>query len=454
MKKSNFTGWKDVFGFTFIQSVKSKGSIIFTAIIFAIAAFLVPVMSVFNDGDDEVKKSPIESVYIYNETDIDITSSMKQLYKETEFEDIEYKIIDDLKDTEEKLDSDKKYEKAAIMVFSLDSEMGCYTVQLEYSENGKLDEGDMEDLSYSINEKFSKIMSLSLGITDEQMEFVNKTVVTDVFEYTGEKEDTDEEKEVFNGVQYGVLLAVICMMAFVISFMGESVATAIITEKSSKIIEFLLTSIKPMAIVIGKVFAVISYILMEIIIIFIGVMISFVIRSEIKGETIKESINKTINILAESDASLNIDFINMIIALFTILLGLTLYGMIAGLVGATVNKLEESAEGLKVYSFAMVIGAYITLAVAMTGMGAGVNDIVVKAVCVFPLSAPFALSGFTLIGMIDMSTIIISIVILLVCIVLITMFTANVYEEVIYHNGERLKIKDIIRIYKNNKRGQ
>ena len=70
------------------------------------------------------------------------------------------------------------------------------------------------------------------------------------------------------------------------------------------------------------------------------------------------------------------------------------------------------------------------------------------------MSAPFALPGFTFIGMIDIVSILISIAIILVCIVLFTIFTSNVYEEIIYHNGEPLKIKDIVKIYKNNKGGK
>lgn len=453
MKKNNFTGWKDVFRFTFVQNMKSKGSIIFTAIIFLVAALLMPIMSLINSGEDANKKSPIKKVYVVNETNIDIVSAINECNKDTEFDDIKYENVSDIKETEKMLDSDEENATAIIMVFGMNAEVGSYEVKLEYSKKGELSEMDVEEFSYAISEEFSHIMSIAFDITEEQMAFVNKQVITEVIDYTGEPEEVTEEKDILNEMQYSLLLAIICIMAFVVSFTGESVATAIITEKSSKIIEFLLTSIKPMAIIIGKVFAMISVILVEVLVMFVGLFVSFIIDSQLNDISVMESVENKIGSFLSAEALSGLSASNIIIAIIAILLGLMFYGMIAGLVGATVNKIEESAEGLKVYNFAMVAGSYITIAASIMGISGGLSDAVIKIICLFPLSAPFALPGFTLIGLIDIASMIIAIVIMLVCIIILTVFTANVYEEIIYHNGEQLKLKDIVRIYKNNKRG-
>lgn len=455
MKKSNFTGWKDVFRFAFVQDMKHKGTIIFTAILFAIAALALPIVSLINSDEKKVEKSPIKKVYFLNESGIDIVGALDIVNKDTKFDEIVYEEVTDMKKTEEKLDSDDESEKAVLMKLSLNAEEGCYNMQFEYSEKGKLDEEDINEFSTVINEKFPKIMSLTLGVTDEQMDFVNMQVITEVVDYTGEiTDESEDDTNMLDDMQYGLLLGIISVMAFVVSITGSSVATAIITEKSSKIIEFLLTSIKPMAIIIGKVFATICVVLVEILAGIVGFLVSFVIDSKVRGITIQESAKEAIGNFLSIDALSNVSVINIIMGIVAICLGLMLYGMMAGLVGATVSKIEESAEGLKAFNFAMIIGAYITIGVAMAGMTGGLSDIVIRIVCLFPLSAPFALPGFTLIGMIDIVSILIAIAIMLVCIVLFTIFTANVYEEIIYHNGEPLKIKDIVRIYKNNKGGK
>lgn len=455
MKKSNFTGWKDVFKFAFVQDMKHKGTIIFTAVIFAIAALALPITSLINGDEKKEKKSPIKKVYFLNDSGVNIVDALKEVSKDTKFDKITYEEVSDMKETEKKLDSDEDSKKDILMKLSINAKEGHYDMQLEYSEKGKLDEEDINEFSNVINENFPKIMSLSLGVTDEQIDFVNMQVITEVIDYTGEvKDDSEEDSNMLDMMQYSLLLGIISVMAFVVAITGSNVATAIITEKSSKIIEFLLTSIKPMAIIIGKVLGTICVVLVEIFTALAGLLVSVVIDSSIREISIQKSAEELISKFVNVEALSGIGVLNIIVGIIAICLGLMLYGMMAGLVGATVSKIEEAAEGLKAFNFAMIIGVYITLGVAMAGMAGGLSDTVIRIVCMFPLSAPFALPGFTLIGMIDIVSILISIAIILVCIILFTIFTANVYEEIIYHNGEALKIKDIVRIYKNNKGGK
>ena len=71
MKMSNISGWKDVFNFTLVQTLKSKAFII-GYIIFVIFSLLIfPVMNYVLDKDTEdgglIK---IKSVHVFNETEI------------------------------------------------------------------------------------------------------------------------------------------------------------------------------------------------------------------------------------------------------------------------------------------------------------------------------------------------------------------------------------------------
>ena len=54
-----------------------------------------------------------------------------------------------------------------------------------------------------------------------------------------------------------------------------------------------------------------------------------------------------------------------IISVVVILTGFLFYGFIAGIAGATVSKVEELSEGLKLFSFAVIIGAYLVIAFMM-----------------------------------------------------------------------------------------
>ena len=66
----------------------------------------------------------------------------------------------------------------------------------------------------------------------------------------------------------------------------------------------------------------------------------------------------------------------------------------------------------------------------------------------FPISSPFALPGAILTGDIGKGEAAISIVVLALCLGLFALFVAKVYEHIILHNGDRVKIKDMVKMAK------
>ena len=66
----------------------------------------------------------------------------------------------------------------------------------------------------------------------------------------------------------------ICMMT------GSQVATSVVVEKSSKVVEYLLTTIKPLAIIVGKVLAMLCVVVTEI----VGLIVVFAVSNAITGQ--------------------------------------------------------------------------------------------------------------------------------------------------------------------------
>ena len=73
-----FKGWKQIFGFTYLQQVKSKSFIASTVIVcvLIIAIFVLVGVLSFSElgdmlgGEDDNNVKAIDTLYIYNETDI------------------------------------------------------------------------------------------------------------------------------------------------------------------------------------------------------------------------------------------------------------------------------------------------------------------------------------------------------------------------------------------------
>ena len=182
----------------------------------------------------------------------------------------------------------------------------------------------------------------------------------------------------------------------VVSYSGQAVASSVVTEKSSKLVEILLTKVRPMAIVVGKVLAMLTVVLMQM----ITMLISFMLSSLIY-KVIFNSENFLPNVIYDSlvtDMFGNITFVNVLVCLIIFILGFLFYAFLGGLVGATISKLEELNEGMISYSFTMIIGAYIGLGIVFASGIRGVSYSYLNFACIFPLSSLFITPSFILLG--------------------------------------------------------
>ena len=238
---------------------------------------------------------------------------------------------------------------------------------------------------------------------------------------------------------YGVLFIILMLNIFA----STQIATSIVTEKSTRVVEYLLTSVKPLALMVGKILAMLVAVLIQMISVFIVVTISNKVFSG-NGQ----------NPLAEylpSDMFQNLNFINIILCILVIALGLIFYGALAGVTGATVSKLDEINEGLTVFTLINLVGVYIGLGASGALMGSGVNTFVIFSF-LFPLSAPFILPGSILVGRASLPLAAGAIALQILFIILLFLFVARVYETLILHSGNKIKLKELIKLSKTAKK--
>ena len=144
-----------------------------------------------------------------------------------------------------------------------------------------------------------------------------------------------------------------------------------------------------------------------------------------------------------------ITLVDVLIAVIVILGGVLFYCILAGLAGASVSKMDEIAEGLKLYNMVMVVGAYLGIGMCIVLMNGGDNQLFVNICSLVPISAPCVVAACVLLSKIPVSIELISMVLILIVTGLLFAFTAKVYESMIFYNGSVLKFKDILMIAKN-----
>jgi ABC-2 type transport system permease protein len=147
--------------------------------------------------------------------------------------------------------------------------------------------------------------------------------------------------------------------------------------------------------------------------------------------------------------------LNIVILVLLFIGGFIFYGFLGGVAGATVSKIEEMAEGMKLFTFTMLIGAYIPLFLIMGGtMGVGDMGVFTDVIMILPISSVFITPAYILLGKVSTGIAAVALLVMVVCIVILMFLVSSIFESLIYYNGNPLKFKDLTKIFKDKRRAK
>ena len=281
-----------------------------------------------------------------------------------------------------------------------------------------------QDLMDAINGIYTNLQISKLGLTEEQIQSL-----TPNFEYSIEQTD---EQEVSGNVLAIMMLSIVLFYA--IYFCAYQVSSSITTEKTSKIMETLVTSTSPRTIVLGKT---IGIGLVGLIQVCVFVAVALISAKLFLEPGILESI---------LDMSQMTPYLAVITIIYFIL-GYFTYALLYALTGSTVSKPEDIQSANTPVTILAVIGFYLSYFTMMNPT----SDLNTFA-ALFPISSPFCMPFRIMMGIANGAEVAISIAILLVTILIITKVAIKIYSNAILNYGTKMSLKDMIRVYrdKNN----
>ena len=405
---------KDLFTvmkFTMKDMVNRKSFIVSTIIIclIIIIGFNIPnILKMINNGDSSNTKIMIvDSENIY-EGNLEALKNMNLEY------DIQIRTdnvtFDDIKDMIEK----DEIEEAIII------EKGN-PVNLRYIvKNMAMTSGVPQDLLTGLNTVYSNMQISKLGLTLEQIENLNPNFNVEI--------EQTEEQEVKGNVFAIMLLSIVLFYA--IYFCAYQVSSSITTEKTSKIMETLVTSTSPRTIVLGKTIGIGIVGLLQLIL--------FVAIALICAKTLldPELVNAVL------DMSKITPYLGIVTIIYFIL-GYFTYALLYALTGSTVSKPEDVQSANGPVAILAVIGFYLSYFTMMNPT----SDLNVFA-SMLPISSPFCMPFRVMMGIASTTDVVISIAILVVTIFVIAKIAIKIYSNAILNYGTRLNIKDMIKMYK------
>lgn len=295
-------------------------------------------------------------------------------------------------------------------------------IKATLTTDNELSNDNHQAIEVALDELNKIYVSNAIDISEEDLALLDSTADLTVksSDPDGETDDVGffESENLLNIV---IIYAVIMLMFFIIMGYASQIATEVAHEKSSRVIEMIVSSISPTRHVLAKVSAIILVSFTQILIVIGSGLIAFKMSS----------LQKT---LSDFELVSNEQTVPIIVySIVFLVLGLLLYLIFAALLGSFISRMEDLQQGLMPLTFISIGGFYIGLFNIMNSDGT-----LLKISSYFPFFTPFTMPVRLLNLDTPMSVIYISIVILAISVVLILFLTTTVYKRNVLMNDSSI----------------
>ena len=396
--------------FTLIEALKKKAFIVSTIIMILmiiLASAFTKIIPKLADSNEKDKILIVDNDNIFENQ----LNTMNELGLNNEF--IIAKEKTSLADVKTKIKN--KDIKKGIIISKAEGK-----IKIEYVvENTSLMMNSPVDIQKALKEIYSRNQLKKLNLTQQQIQSLEPN-----FEYTIV---SSQEKDANKNIT--VILALTGLLFAAIYTFAYQVSTSITTEKTSKIVETLVTYTKARNIVLGKTFG-----------IGLAGLIQLLIIAIISIFSINTFVDKNM-LSAFLDLSTITPALGITIVVYFIL-GYMEYALLYALTGSFVSNPEEVKAAATPASLIAVMSFYLAYFTIMSPTS-NLNSIA----SIVPFSSPFSAPFRVMLGVATPREMIMSVLILIATNILIAHIAIKVYTNAIINNGTKLSLKEIITMY-------
>lgn len=421
----------------FLERVKNKSFIITTILmpVFMLAMMAAPALIMMVTGSEE------RGITVIDETGT--IGARLQSDKETHFTLLESTPLDSaLADTEV---AGVLYIPAGIMDGKVSPRLytnGSSSIALENNVSSQID-GIIEE---------ERLKQYDIENLDKILEEVHSDVK--LMSIRNDKED-GESQSASAAVSYliGIILTFLLYMCLLLY--GQMVMTSIIEEKNNRVLEIVVSSVKPTHLMLGKICGIGLVAVTQILIwgVLIAAMSAFVLPAIIPDTALTEmsalnagtldatSASMDVEILQAMSLMSNVGYILQLFGLLTLFLtgGFLLYAAIYAAIGSAVDNIQDASQLQSFVIFPIIIGIIF-------GMTAASDASSPAAIWTsfIPFTSPMVMMARVPSG-IPMWEIGLSLAILYASFLLMVWIAAKIYRVGIFMYGKKPSIKDLIR---------
>lgn len=425
-KKGAFFGWNNVLSFTLRQQISAGKFKLVTVIVAIIALVGLSAINIIVSlvGDDKKAELTMKEVIVCDETGIinDNFDTFSTMYEE-EAKDIKLTLDNsDLKTIEEKY----LEEKDSVIIHTYEDKFEdkkVYKLEMLIPDKSNVSKDSGDEFLDMFEGYFSNMKLVNSGIDMEKLVTI-LTPVNATVSQTGEDADTMGEEL----VKIGVPMIFVLLMYMMLLMYGQSISKCVISEKSSKLMETMLTTVRPYAIITGKVLGMACVAIGQMTLWVVMGVAGFLIGDKIAAAVTpgyKNIVLEVINLVRE-DAGNAFTPYSVIMFLVAMCMGFVLYCILAALVSAGAKRAEELNNSLAIYNLIVVGGFLLTYMLPLK------NGSFADKVDLIPPLAVFKLPTDILLGQISIANTLVSLVLMVITMFVLVIFTGKIYKKKIF----------------------
>lgn len=402
----DLSGTGQVYRFTLSQLLKSRANRVTLIIMVLLAAVSMPLTALLGGETPETSDTAgLASVRVDNRTDLALDFSGDAYWADTDF-------------------SAGAGEPDAVVTITGD-ETG-YQVAVVGSESAHA--GELSQLAETARQAVRNACLQAAGLSSRQLEALTAS--------TGEEDSHEDGFWVQYG--YSILAMILCLMS------ASYVIRAVVEEKDSRLVELLLVSVKPMALLAGKILAVMAFTFGWLLAMLAGFGVSCGLTAGLMGPGV---LQKQLSGLLAAVPRVQEDLWQaagvLLVLLVSLGLGYLTMSLIGGVAGACCSGMEEAGEATGPVMLLTMTGYLASCVVGAVSSGpVAVFSTLCPVVSIF--CAPVQFAG----GNVSFWLVLASWAIQAAVIWGLLTLASRVYAGLIVHRGSRVKLRELMSMAK------
>ncbi|RQM99142.1 sodium ABC transporter permease [Staphylococcus warneri] len=384
------------FGLTYKSKVKSKSFIIFMAIVIILMIALSnadKIMDMFKGDGDQIgivtNSEPIYKAIKQQGNVIDEDSSFKKVNKQEAKKQVK----------------NEKLKEAYIIKLKDKQQLSATIISKESVSQEK--EQKVNGILTSIQ---SKLVASQLHLNNNDLKKLQSQSKVDSQVLSDKKnQQLNEGQKLLNLV---LVYAILMLMFFIVFNYATQVAMEIATEKTSRVIEMIITSVSPITHIMAKIAGVIAVALTQIVMIVVVAIIcifAFDLKRMLKGFDVSMS---------------HITWQVLIVGLLCMIIGILTYVLLAAILGSLATRIEDINQTLMPLTLFAMIAFYIAIFSMFKP-----EILLIKITSFIPLLAPFELLVRAQSTELQIWEIIVSILISVVVMLILLWIAVKTYKD-------------------------